>query len=205
MTSVQRAAVVGAGTMGLGVAECFALAGLQVNLVDANFYQSHVAWERLKHRIRGHIDAGLLDESAMDALANARVADGITAAVADADLVFEAAPERIEIKRDVLAQCDADAPADAIIASNTSSLPIDELAASVTRKDRFLGMHFFNPPEWIPGVEVIPSVAYGYEDHRARERLPAGDWQAASDRRQRTRLRRQSHPVRALPRGRGLR
>lgn len=153
----RSAAIIGVGTMGLGVAECFALAGIQVTLMDANYYLSCLAFERLKHRIRGHVDAGLLDESAIEALANVRRADGIPAAVADVDLIFEAVPERIETKGDVLAECDANASPDAIIASNTSSLPIDELAAFLTRKERFLGMHWFNPPEWIPGVEVIPS------------------------------------------------
>ena len=153
----RSAAIVGVGTMGLGVAECFALAGIEVALVDANYTLSCLASQRLEHRIRGHIDGGLLEESAMEALANVKTADGIATAVADVDLVFEAAPERIEIKRDVLAECDANARPDAIIASNTSSLPIDDLAAFVKRKERFLGMHWFNPPEWIPGVELIPS------------------------------------------------
>lgn len=153
----RSAAVIGVGTMGLGVAECFALAGINVRLTDANYDLSCLAFERLRQRIRGHIDAGLLDESAVEALKRVKPADGIPAAVADVDLIFEAVPERIETKGEVLAECDATAPPDAIIASNTSSLPIDELAAFLWRKERFLGMHWFNPPEWIPGVEVIPS------------------------------------------------
>ena len=154
----QRAAIIGAGTMGLGVAETFALNGLDVMLVDASPQLSRQALTRLMERVRGHIDAGLLPETALERARAARAAEDISEVVQDADLIFEAVPERIEIKRDVLALCDAHAPAEAIIATNTSSLPIDDLAEFVERKERFLGMHWFNPPEWTPGVEVIPSA-----------------------------------------------
>jgi len=154
----QSAAVIGAGTMGLGVAECFALAGLDVALVDATPDLTGRALQRLEERVRGHVDAGLLPPEALDRLRTVRAADDIADAVQTVDLVFEAAPESIEIKREVLAECDARASAGAIIATNTSSLPIDELAAFVERKDRFLGMHWFNPPEWTPAVEIIRST-----------------------------------------------
>jgi 3-hydroxybutyryl-CoA dehydrogenase len=73
------------------------------------------------------------------------------------DLVFEAVPERLDLKEDVLKACEMAAAPHAIIASNTSSFPIDELASFLERPERFLGMHWFNPPEWTPGVEVIPA------------------------------------------------
>ncbi|MCY4061773.1 MAG: 3-hydroxyacyl-CoA dehydrogenase family protein [Chloroflexi bacterium] len=158
MDSIGRTAIIGAGTMGLGVAQCFALAGLEVTLLDETPEASQCALERLAQRVRNHVDAGLLPDTAVEVARSVRAARDITGAVATADLVFEAVPERVEIKRDVLAACDAGAPADAIIASNTSSLPIDELAAFVERNERFLGLHWFNPPEWTPGVEVIPSA-----------------------------------------------
>lgn len=144
--------------MGLGVAECFALAGLDVALVDATPDLTGRALQQLEERVRGHVDAGLLPPEALERLRTVRAADDIADAVQTADLVFEAAPESIEIKREVLAECDARTPAGAIIATNTSSLPIDELAAFVERKDRFLGMHWFNPPEWTPAVEIIRST-----------------------------------------------
>jgi len=155
---IKRVAIIGAGTMGLGVAQCFALAGLDVALVDETPEQSQQALERLSGRVRNHVAAGLVPETAIEAARTVRAASDIRAAAASADLVFEAAPERIEIKRDVLAACDVHAPVDAIIATNTSSLPIDDLAAFVERKERFLGLHWFNPPEWTPAVEVIPSA-----------------------------------------------
>jgi 3-hydroxybutyryl-CoA dehydrogenase len=143
--------------MGLGVAEYLALYGLDVVLVDANAALSRQAYDRLLQRVQGHVEARLLPDDAIDTAKTVRAAQDIPSAVASADLVFEAVPERLEIKRDVLAACDAQAPADAIIATNTSSLPIDDLAEFVQRKERFLGMHWFNPPEWTPGVEIIPS------------------------------------------------
>ena len=158
MSSIKRAAIIGAGTMGLGVAECFALAGLEVVIVDGSLELSRQALAGLLRRVQGHVDAGLLEESALELARTVSMAQDIPAAVARSDLVFEAVPERIEIKRDVLAACDANAPTDAIVVSNTSSLSIDDLAAFVQRKERFLGMHWFNPPEWTPGVEVIPSA-----------------------------------------------
>ncbi len=171
---LKRAAIIGAGTMGLGVAECFALNGLDVILVDETAEASQRALGSLEERVRGHVDAGLLPSTAIKAAQSVRAAADIAAAVVSADLVFEAAPERIEIKAAVLAECDARAPARAIIATNTSSLPIDELAAFVERKDRFLGMHWFNPPEWTPAVELIPSAHTDAEIvERAREFLLA--------------------------------
>ena len=103
--------------MGLGLAECFALAGLDVALVDATPALTGRALERLGERVRGHIDAGLLPAEALERLRTVRAADDIADAVQSADLVLEAAPESIEIKREVLAECDARAPAAAIIAT----------------------------------------------------------------------------------------
>ncbi len=144
--------------MGLGIAECCALAGLVAVIVDESPAASRVALQRLQERIAGHVAAGLLPEDALERTQSARMAADIAGAVQEADLVLEAVPERIEIKREALAECDAHAPPHAILASNTSSFPIDELAEFVRTKARFLGMHFFNPPEWTPGVEVIPSA-----------------------------------------------
>jgi 3-hydroxybutyryl-CoA dehydrogenase len=104
------------------------------------------------------VEAGLLAAEVIDRAAAVEVADDIPGAVRDVDLVFEAAPEDLGLKHDVLAVCDGAAPLEAVIVSNTSSLPMDELAKSVEHPERFLGMHWFNPPEWTPGVEVIPTA-----------------------------------------------
>ena len=151
------AAIIGGGTMGLGVAECFAAAGVQVRICDATPELAREAHEQLVERARGHAEAGLLGEEVVDRVAAVEVADDIPAAVHEIDLVFEAVPEQFDLKSEVFAAVDDAAPQDAVVASNTSSLQIDELASSLHNPERFLGMHWFNPPEWTPGIEVIPA------------------------------------------------
>jgi 3-hydroxybutyryl-CoA dehydrogenase len=154
---LRRATVVGAGRMGVGIAENFLIGGMAVRFTDADPDMTRVAQERLVERMRGHAAAGLIGEDAAALAASAVAEESIGEAVEDADLVVEAVTEDIDVKREVLGACDANAPSGAIIASNTSSLPINELARFVKRPERFLGMHWFNPPEWTPGVEVIPA------------------------------------------------
>jgi 3-hydroxybutyryl-CoA dehydrogenase len=151
-------AVIGAGTMGLGVAECFAAAGMEVRITDATPQMTREAKERLVERARGHAEAGLLSAEAAKRAAEVETADDAQAASRGAELVFEAAPEDLDLKHELLTACSSAAPGDAVIVSNTSSLPMDELAEAVEGPERFLGMHWFNPPEWTPGVEVIPAA-----------------------------------------------
>jgi 3-hydroxybutyryl-CoA dehydrogenase len=145
--------------MGLGVAECFAAAGISVLLTDATPELTREAKRRLVQRARGHADAGLLAESAVGRAEAVETADDVASAVGNVDLVFEAVPEDISLKEEILDSCSAAAPQDAVIVSNTSSLPINDLSEFVGRPGRFCGMHWFNPPEWTPGVEVIPAAA----------------------------------------------
>jgi len=159
----RKVAVIGAGTMGLGVAECFAAAGIGVRLTDATPELSWEAKERLVERARGHAEAGLLSAEAAGRAEAVETADDAPAASREAELVFEAVPEKLDLKHEILAACSGAAPPDAVIVSNTSSLPMDELAEAVERPERFLGMHWFNPPEWTPGVEVIPAATTGPE------------------------------------------
>jgi 3-hydroxybutyryl-CoA dehydrogenase len=155
----RGAAIIGAGTMGLGVAECFAVAGIEVRLTDATPELSREAKKRLVERARGHAEAGLLSAEAAGRAESVETADDAPEASRDADLVFEAVPEDLELKHEILTACSDAAPPEAVIVSNTSSFPMDELAKSVEPRERFLGTHWFNPPEWTPGVEVIPAAA----------------------------------------------
>ncbi|CAN5123053.1 3-hydroxyacyl-CoA dehydrogenase family protein [soil metagenome] len=164
------AAVLGLGTMGLGIAEALCLGGLEVRVVDDSPERTRQGHEALGRRVRTHADAGLVEADAADRLAAVRAADGVADAVAGAGLVVEAVFETLDVKREVLTVCGDRAPADAVIASNTSSLPIDDLSRFVDRPGRFLGMHWFNPPEWTPGVEVIPA---GGTDREVVERTVA--------------------------------
>ena len=146
--------------MGLGVAESFAAAGIRVRLCDATPELSKEASEQVVERAREHAKADLLAAEVVNrAKHEIEAADDIPRAVRDVDLVFEAVPEDLDLKRDVLATCADAALPEAVIASNTSSLPMDELAKSIARPQRFLGTHWFNPPEWTPGVEVIPAAS----------------------------------------------
>ena len=156
-------AVVGAGTMGLGVAECFAAAGIGVRLTDATPDLTRRAKERLVERARGHAAAGLLARDAVERAEAVETADSAAEAASGVDLVFEAVPEDMDLKRETLGACSGAAPSEAVIVSNTSSLPINDLAAFVERPEGFCGMHWFNPPEWTPGVEVIPARATAAE------------------------------------------
>ena len=145
--------------MGLGVAECFAAAGIGVRLTDATPDLTRRAKERLVERARGHATAGLLAQEAAERVEAVVTADSAAEAASCVDLVFEAVPEDMGLKREILGACSGAAPPGAVIVSNTSSLPINDLAGFVGRPGRFCGMHWFNPPEWTPGVEVIPAQA----------------------------------------------
>jgi 3-hydroxybutyryl-CoA dehydrogenase len=136
--------------MGLGVAECFAAAGIRVLLMDATPELTREAKQQLARRARGHAEAGLLSQEVVGRAEAVETADNVPGAVGDADLVFEAVPEDIGLKEEILGSCSEVAPEDAVIVSNTEF---------VERPSRFCGMHWFNPPEWTPGVEVIPAAA----------------------------------------------
>lgn len=152
-------AIIGCGTMGLGVAESFIRAGRLVRLHDRTPELTRAAHARLVHRVRAHVAAGLLDQAVIERAVAVEVGDTLAAAVHAVDLVFEAVPEQPALKHAVLAASAAAAPAAAILATNTSSIPIDELAGAIPRPAQFLGMHWFNPPEWTPGIELIPGTA----------------------------------------------
>jgi 3-hydroxybutyryl-CoA dehydrogenase len=148
-------AVVGGGRMGSGIAEAFAAGGLHVRITDADPELSARARERVLERARSHVEQGLIDAALVDRAEGVQACDSIAEVSAGAELVLEAVAEDPEVKHAVLAEVERTAGADAVIATNTSSLPVDRLAEPLRRPERFLGMHWFNPPEWTPGVEVV--------------------------------------------------
>jgi 3-hydroxyacyl-CoA dehydrogenase len=151
---VRRVAVVGAGVMGAEIAQAVAAARIDVVLVDANA-------EALAHG-RAHIEAigarrvtrGRLSEAEASAIMS-RVATGDRIAYRDCDLAIEAVTERLDVKRAVFAELDAELPGRALLASNTSGLSITALSEETGRPDRVLGLHFFNPASVMRLVEVI--------------------------------------------------
>ena len=154
--AVQQIAVVGAGYMGGGIAQVFAMAGLPVIIADADATRTAQHLDRLRREAEEFESQGLFGPgSAQLVRDNLRAADSLAEAVADADFIEEAVIERPEIKGPVLAAIEAAARPDAVIGSNTSTLPISDLAANLTHPRRFLGVHFSNPAPFIPGVELI--------------------------------------------------
>ncbi len=152
---MEKIAVIGAGTMGAGIAQVSALAGYQAVLYDI----SDEVLDKALVGIQASIDNGVTrGKTAADVAEQAKGALTLTTSLktaAQADLVIEAAPEKIELKRQIFGELESHAPAHAIFASNTSSLSINVLAAATRRQGQFVGLHFFNPAQVMKLVEVI--------------------------------------------------
>jgi 3-hydroxybutyryl-CoA dehydrogenase len=156
--------VIGGGRMGAGIAQVFLGIGAEVVLVEVGA-QAAAAGERVLAGLAKAAERGALSEPVAALAARLRVVEEVAALPGDADLVVEAVPEQPSVKVDVLARAERALDADAVLATNTSSLSIDELAAVLVRPERFLGMHFFNPVPPSALVEVVLGAATG-EDVR---------------------------------------
>lgn len=148
---LKRFAVIGAGTMGRGIAQVLAQARREVLLYDAD---SHTCQQGL-----ATIAARLRRQAASDAAIAALRGIDRLADIGTADMIVEAVPERLDLKLAVFAQLGQCAQPAAILASNTSGLDIDALAAAAGRPDKVIGLHFFNPPPTMPLVEVVRATA----------------------------------------------
>lgn len=156
----SRVAIVGAGTMGVGIAHVFAASGIATALVDATPEQSEAARSRAVDLLARLEGAGTVERGTMEkAGRHLSAASSLADAVCGADLVVEAVVERVEMKLAVYAEIEAAADADAVIATNTSSIPITQLASGLSKPERFLGVHWFVPPLLVPCVEVIATAA----------------------------------------------
>ena len=156
MTS-RTIAVVGSGYMGGGIAQVLALSGATVRIADISEEIARSNYDRLIQETKQFVTDGLFPADAVQLItANLTAAVSIEDAVADADFIEEAVPEKVEIKHETLRRISAAARPDAIIGSNTSTILIGSLAEAVTGPERFLGVHFSNPAPFIPGVELIP-------------------------------------------------
>ena len=153
---VNAVAVLGAGNMGHGIAEVAALAGYEVALRDIEEELVEEGYEQIEWSLGKLAERGRIGEDEADAaLERVTPVVDLAEAVADADVVVEAVPERMEIKKDVYAELEEHAPERTVFATNTSSLSITELSEVTERPERFCGMHFFNPPVMMQLVEVI--------------------------------------------------
>ncbi len=158
-TELVRAAVVGAGQMGNGIAHVFAASGRAVTLIDVSAEAVARGRDTIARNLERQVKKGALEAPVAEA-ALARVATATALdAVADADIVVEAATERPDLKFGIFADLDRLAPAGAILASNTSSISITEIAARTARPELVIGMHFMNPVPVMQLVEVIRGLA----------------------------------------------
>ncbi|WP_299692035.1 3-hydroxyacyl-CoA dehydrogenase family protein [uncultured Tateyamaria sp.] len=149
---MSRVAVIGAGLMGHGIALTFARAGHAVIISDPVDDMRATALDRIAQSLAL---LGAAPPEIAAACANVTVTPSLAEAVVDADVVFEAAPEKLTLKQAIFAEVEAHAPDTAILASNTSVIPITQIMGGLNTRHRALGTHWWNPPHMIPLVEVV--------------------------------------------------
>jgi 3-hydroxybutyryl-CoA dehydrogenase len=158
--NIQKIAIVGAGTMGNGIAHVAAQSGAFVQLVDLDQSRLNKAIQTIEKNLARMVAKEKISiEEQNDTLSRITLSQDLTASASDCELIIEAVNEDFELKKRIFIQADLAAPKDAILASNTSSISITRLAACTTRPERVIGMHFFNP---VPVMKLVELVR-GYE------------------------------------------
>jgi 3-hydroxybutyryl-CoA dehydrogenase len=153
---MKNICVIGAGTMGNGIAHVFAMHGFQVQLVDVSEAALLRAMQTIEKNLDRMVQKGSIDMAQKEAtLSQLKTNTSMEVACKDADLIVEAATERVELKLDIFRNMDQCAPQHAILATNTSSISITQIAAVTNRPDKVIGMHFMNPVPVMKLVEVI--------------------------------------------------
>jgi 3-hydroxybutyryl-CoA dehydrogenase len=166
--SVEKISVIGAGTMGHGIAQVAAQAGFAVALLDVDEELVGRGRSMIETNLKKGIERGKVTEREMlDALARIRTTIDVEDAARDADLIIEAVIERLDAKRELFARLDDLCETRAILATNTSSLSIGSIASATRRADRVIGMHFFNPVHIMKLLEVVTSAETSAETLRA--------------------------------------
>jgi 3-hydroxyacyl-CoA dehydrogenase len=153
--TVERGGVVGGGTMGRGIALCFANAGLPVTVVEADDEALARGMEGIAGILESRVRRGRIDEAERDRLLALIKASTRYADLADADVIVEAVFEDMALKRQVFRELDAVAKAGALLATNTSTLDIEEIASATSRPEDVIGLHFFSPANVMPLLEVV--------------------------------------------------
>lgn len=154
--TIQNVTVLGSGTMGAGIAQTAVVAGFDTTLYDIEDGLLDKARAQIKKRLDRQVEKGRLDGlQAADALNRLLTSSDLDAAVASADYVIEAAPEKLELKRQIFEQCERSAPAHCILGTNTSTLMISSIAEALSDKGRLIGIHFFNPVPVMKLIEVV--------------------------------------------------
>ncbi len=162
--SIKNISVIGAGTMGNGIAHVFAQAGFKVILVDVNPSQLQRALDTITKNLDKQLTKGTItEEQKKSTLANIAISSIIAEGVKDAQLVVEATTENVPLKLSIFEQVDTYAPAGCILATNTSSISITKIAAVTKRPELVIGMHFMNPVPVMKLVEIINGYATSKE------------------------------------------
>jgi 3-hydroxybutyryl-CoA dehydrogenase len=153
---MKNVAVIGAGTMGNGIAHTFAQSGFKVQLIDINEKLLNKGIKTITKNLERMVDKGTITEAKkQETLGNITTFDTITEGVEYASLVIEAATENLEMKLNIFKQLDKDCPDDTILATNTSSISITQIASVTSRPNMVIGMHFMNPVPIMQLVEII--------------------------------------------------
>ncbi|MBC7344238.1 MAG: 3-hydroxybutyryl-CoA dehydrogenase [Clostridia bacterium] len=161
---IETVSVVGAGTMGRGIAQSVAQAGYSVFLQDINPQALEKALQEIESMLSKGVQRGkVTEQEKADTLGRIRTSTSLVECCQGAQLVIEAVYEDLELKKKVFAEIDKLCPRDAILATNTSSLPVTAIAAATTRPERVVGLHFMNPVPLMKGVEVIPGLVASEE------------------------------------------
>ena len=156
---INQITVLGSGIMGHGIAQISAMAGYNVNLRDIEQSFLDKAMDKIKWSINKLVEKQKITSSEAENIINRihPVVD-LEQSLKSSNLVIEAVPEDLNLKKKVYEEIEKFATDDMIFASNTSTLPISEISAFTTRPDKFIGLHFFNPPQLMPLVEIIPGL-----------------------------------------------
>jgi 3-hydroxybutyryl-CoA dehydrogenase len=153
---IKKVSVIGAGTMGNGIAHVFAQNNFEVNLIDVNAPQLEKALQTISKNLDRQVSKNAIsEEQKKQSLANISTFTNVKEGVQDADLVIEAATENTELKLKIFKELDEASPASTILATNTSSISVTKIAAATKRAEKVIGMHFMNPVPVMKLVEII--------------------------------------------------
>ncbi len=176
---IRRVGVVGCGTMGSGICEVVARSGFDVRFAEMSEEAERAGRERIERSVGRAVKRGKLEQDEADTLLSHISSTTDLAQLADCDLVFEAVPEKLELKRQTFAALDEVLKAEAILATNTSSLPVIDMAVATNRPERVVGFHFFNPATVMKLVELVHTVATDEEVIESAKQFAEGLGKAA--------------------------
>ncbi|MDP9234758.1 MAG: 3-hydroxyacyl-CoA dehydrogenase NAD-binding domain-containing protein, partial [Actinomycetota bacterium] len=156
---IKKVGVVGCGTMGSGICEICARSGFEVFFSEANPEAVDEGKERIGRSLGRIVERGRLSQAEADAVLGRISGSTSFEGLSACDLVFEAVPEHLDLKKQVFSRLDEILGAEAILATNTSSLPVIDMAVATSRPERVIGFHFFNPAQIMKLVELVHTVA----------------------------------------------